>query len=88
MNLSKRKKGQLDYSVEVNKDFTGGYNFIAWLIWLRSWFFIVFTGAIAFLIGFLIYELYLMAAIATGLSLGYVLLLRWEYKKLKKGIGT
>lgn len=32
MNLSKRKKGQLDYSVEVNKDFTGGYNLLAWII--------------------------------------------------------
>lgn len=87
MSLKKRTNEEVDLSV-LNKDFTGGYNFIAWLIWLRSWFFIVFTGAIAFLIGFLICGLYLMASIAAGLALGYVLLLKWEYNKLKKGIVT
>jgi hypothetical protein len=35
MNLSKRTKEQLDYSEEVNKDFTGGYNLLTWIIWVE-----------------------------------------------------
>lgn len=35
MDFKKRTIEQLEYSVN-QKDFTGGYNFIAWLIWVEQ----------------------------------------------------
>jgi hypothetical protein len=94
MNFKKRTKEEIDYAVDVQKDYTGGYEFWPWLIYMR----------LSYLIG-----LFLNAAIGLGsfitgdksdwitwaaggffgvfapALISYKLL--QDYKKLKKGIG-
>jgi len=87
--LSKRTDEQVEYSQTVLKDFTGGYNFIAWLIWMRKWFPYLLLPACLF---FAYLGWYWGSNIAIGISLGllcfYVIALKISYNRLKKGISA
>lgn len=89
MNISLRKRTKPEiYISEKAGDYTGGYNFLAWLIWARTFFFIVFPGALAFAISFIYSYFPIMATISFALAAFYVFILAREYSKLKKGINT
>lgn len=86
-SLKKRTKEQVDASVAAG-DFTGGYgNFLAWMIWMRTKFFI---GAGSILVVMLVYAILsydvTVISIISGLAIAITCLMRWEYGKDKKGI--
>jgi hypothetical protein len=48
MNFRKRTKEEVDYAVDVKKDFTGGYEFMPWLLWMRPMYVVGMFGNLAF----------------------------------------
>lgn len=93
MNFKKRTQAEVDYAVDVQKDFTGGYEFWPWLIYMRKGYLLGFALNAGIGIGSFItgdYSDWITWAVfgffglfAPGL-IGYML--RREYKDLKKGI--
>lgn len=93
MNFKKRTKAEIDYAVDVQKDYTGGYEFWPWLIYMRKGYLLGFFLNAALGIGCFVSgdksDWVTWAAggffglFAPGL-IGYKL--RQEYKDLKKGI--
>lgn len=86
MDLKKRTSEQIRYSVEVEKDFTGGYQFLAWLIWMRAG---VTSFIVLFTIAVIIYGLYTnywISLISLLLCSLIGLIFYNEYDKDKKGI--
>ena len=88
MFFTKRTDLQVQQSVD-NKDYTGGYKFLPWLVYMRTKF-LIGAGSIDLLI--LIASFISMEPIAIGIICGlnviYSFLLKNEYNKLKKGIST
>ena len=88
MFFTKRTDLQVQQSKD-NKDYTGGYKFLPWLVYMRTKFLI---GAGTISLGILIASIVLAEPIAIGVISGlivlYSFLLKNEYNKLKKGIST
>lgn len=90
MNWKKKTSDQEDACVKLG-DFTGGYDFLPWLVYMRWQYLIGFFGNIALGIGLLYSTLGDTFGTICGLFFGVVapaligVLLVRDYKKLKKG---
>jgi len=96
MNFKKRTKEQIDYSVDVLKDYTGGYDFYPWLLHMRKFHTLGFIGNL--LIGWIggitsiksdpsdwvSYAVFGFFGIFAPTLIGF--LLRRDFKESKKGI--
>ena len=88
-----KSKHEIDEAVS-NRDFTGGYNFISWVIYMRKFFIVALL--FDFFAGYTLTKAYfeyeetptLIAALFFGIAVPalIVTLLVREYKRLKKGI--
>lgn len=85
--FGKRDKSQILSSIVDDKDFTGGYSFLLWIVYMRT-FFALAVIPISFIMLFasVYFESHTAIAICISLIITYVLLLLREYKRLKKGV--
>ncbi len=96
MNLKKRTKEEIDHSTDVDKDFTGGYEYLSWLIYMRRTEILCTIGLLVF--GIICFCTLLssydptfqiwagVGAIIASITLN--ILLRRSYLQLKKGISS
>lgn len=94
IDLRKRTKSEIDKSVK-NKDYTGGYNWYSWLIYMRFWYliglianlFIGWVGGFSAISSnpelFVGYLMLLIFGLVTPIIIVYFL--RSDYKSLKNG---
>lgn len=95
MNFKKRTKEEIDYAVDVQKDYTGGYEFWPWLIYMR-WSYLIglFLNAAIGLGSFITGDKSDWITWAVGGFFGVFApalisyKLRQDYKNLKKGISS
>lgn len=86
MNFKIRSKEEIELSVK-NGDFTGGYEFLPWLLRMRPFFSIFVIIIIALMLIYAIIEKeYLIGLIPFGLFIIILALMKREYNLDKKGI--
>jgi len=87
INLKKRTKEQVKHSIEVDKDFTGGYdNFWAWLIWMNMVFtFVLLPLAIFMIIMSIVWVAPFITIALPLIVMLWMLLLLNDYRLLKNG---
>ena len=88
LNKWKRTDAQVAESVK-NKDFTGGYKFIPWLIYMRTFFTCTAMPLALFILGSTIYfESKPATTLVTIIILCWSYLISKEYRELKNGISS
>jgi len=86
LNKWKRTDAQVAESIK-NKDYTGGYKFIPWLMYMRTFFTCTAVPLALFVLGATFYFHSIPSTIiVSSIITCWVYLLRGEYKNAKKGI--
>lgn len=89
MKLTKRTEEQIKHSIDIEKDYTGGYNFISWLVFMRTFFTFSAIPLALIILGATIYfQSVISIVIVSSLIICWYFLIKKEYKELKKGISS